>query len=75
MIEEVLYVPGLKTNFLSLGQLLQKGFTMKMKDNYLSVFDQNGRLTIKAKLSQNRTFRVIMSAVNHQCFALSEKDA
>ena len=25
IIEEVLYVPGLKTNLLSLGQLLQKG--------------------------------------------------
>jgi len=51
VIEDVLYVPGLKTNLLSLGQLLQKGFTMQMEDNYLSVFDQNGRLTIKAKLS------------------------
>ena len=42
VIEEVLYVPRLKTNLLSLRQLLQKGFTMQIEENYLSVFDQTG---------------------------------
>jgi len=41
VIEEVLYVPGLKTNLLSLGQLLQKGFVITMEDNCLKVFDTN----------------------------------
>ncbi|XP_014497667.1 uncharacterized protein LOC106759161 [Vigna radiata var. radiata] len=68
VIDEVLFVPGLKTNLLSLGQLLQKGFAMKMENNYFSIFDQSKRMVIKASLSQNRTFRVIMKAVRHQCF-------
>ncbi|RDY04999.1 hypothetical protein CR513_11214, partial [Mucuna pruriens] len=38
IIEEVLYIPGMKTNLLSLGQQLQKGFAMIMEDNYLKVF-------------------------------------
>ncbi|XP_027337337.1 uncharacterized protein LOC113851047 [Abrus precatorius] len=51
VIEEVLYVPGLKTNLLSLGQLLQKDFVIRMEDNSLSIFDQSKRLVIKANLS------------------------
>jgi len=74
VIEEVLYVPGLKTNLLSLGQLLQKGFVMKMEDNSLSIFDQSKRLVIKANLSKNRTFRVVMKVVKHQCFSTIEKE-
>lgn len=39
VIEGVLCVPGLKTNLLSLSQLLQKGFVMKMEHNCLNIFD------------------------------------
>ncbi|XP_017416644.1 uncharacterized protein LOC108327457 [Vigna angularis] len=67
VIDEVLFVPRLKTNLLSLGQLLHKGFAMKMENNYLSIFYQSRRMIIKASLSQNRTFRVIMKVVRHQC--------
>ncbi|KHN14696.1 hypothetical protein glysoja_049789, partial [Glycine soja] len=38
-ISNVLYVPKMKSNLLSLGQLLEKGYTMEMKDNMLKVFD------------------------------------
>lgn len=63
--EEVLYVLGLKTNLLSLCQLLQKGFVMRMEDYCLGIFDQNRRLVIQAHLSQNRTFRIVMNVVKH----------
>lgn len=32
-LTDVLYVPSMKTNLLSLGQLLQKGFSMNMREN------------------------------------------
>ncbi|XP_047173234.1 uncharacterized protein LOC124841095 [Vigna umbellata] len=69
MVEDVLYVPGLKANHFSLGQLLQKGFNITMKDNCLSVFDQYEKLILQANLSHNRIFRVGMSAQKHQYFA------
>ncbi|XP_006603521.1 uncharacterized protein [Glycine max] len=72
IIEEVLYVFGLKTNLLSLGQLLQKGFVMTMEDNCLKVFDRNQKLVIQANLSQNRTFQIGMNILKHQCFATSK---
>lgn len=71
-IEEVLYVPGLKTYLLSLGRLLLKGYVMKMENNSLSIFNQHKKNVVKAQLSQNRTFRVVMSVVKHQCFTASE---
>jgi len=71
----VLYILGLRTNLLNLGLLLHKGFVMKMEDNCLSVFDQERKLVIKANLSKNRTFRVVMHVVNHQCFTLTQDKA
>ncbi|BAT98175.1 hypothetical protein VIGAN_09180700 [Vigna angularis var. angularis] len=73
VIEEVLYVPGLKTNLLSLGQLLQKGYVMKMENNGLSIFNQEGKEVIQAEISQNRTFKVVMEAVDHHCFTAAEE--
>ncbi|XP_017431733.1 uncharacterized protein LOC108339095 [Vigna angularis] len=65
IIEEVLYVPRLKTNLISLGKLLQKGYVMKIENNNISIFNQHKRIVVQAKLSQNMTFRVVMSAVKH----------
>jgi len=75
VIEEVLYVPGLKTNLISLGQLLQKGFVVTMKNNCLNIFDQNKQLVVSACLSKNKTFRVVMEAVKHQCFAMTRNES
>ncbi|XP_027927498.1 uncharacterized protein LOC114184388 [Vigna unguiculata] len=72
VLEDLLFVPGLKTNLLSLDQLPQKGFVMTKKDNCLNVFDQSNRLIIQSNLSKNRTFRVGMNALKHHCFAASE---
>ncbi|XP_047181944.1 uncharacterized protein LOC124848335, partial [Vigna umbellata] len=74
VIEEVMYVPGLKTNLLSLGQLLQKKYMMKMEDNCLSIFNQNGKVVVQTQLSQNRTFKVVMEAVNHHCFTATKSE-
>jgi len=68
LVEDVLYVTGLKTNLLSLGQLLQKGFHITMKDKRLSVFDHHEHLVLQANLSHNRTFLVGMNALKRHCF-------
>lgn len=68
-VTDVLYVPSMKTNLLSLGQLLLKEFSMSMKKNFIQVFDAKGRSMLKAPLSQNRTFKVSLNAAQVQCFA------
>lgn len=38
LIEKVLYVPGMKCNLLSIGQLIEKGFSVTMKGNILHLY-------------------------------------
>ncbi|KHN19736.1 hypothetical protein glysoja_024837, partial [Glycine soja] len=46
-INDVLYVPNMKNNLLSLGQLLEKGYSMQMGDSQMKIFDTNRRLILK----------------------------
>lgn len=39
LIKDVLYVPGMKCNLLSVGQLVKKGFSVIMKDGALELFN------------------------------------
>ena len=38
-MRDVSYVPSMKNNLLSLGQLLEKGYTMTMQQNHNAVYD------------------------------------
>ncbi|XP_045792104.1 uncharacterized protein LOC123886874 [Trifolium pratense] len=68
-ITDVLYVPSMKHNLLSLGQLLEKGFNYSTKDHNIQVFDPQNKLILKAPLSNNRTFKVNLQASAFQCFS------
>ena len=57
-INDVLYVPNMKNNLLSLRQLLEKGYSMQMEDNQMKIFDSNKRLILKAPLLRNRSFKI-----------------
>ncbi|WVY99219.1 hypothetical protein V8G54_031370 [Vigna mungo] len=68
-MHNVLYVPMMKSNLLSLGQLLERGFTMKMQERHIEVFDKKQQLIFKAPASRNRTFRVNLNATEIQCMS------
>lgn len=51
-ISDVLYVPNMKTNLLSLGQLVEKGYSMNLSNNQMKIYDGNDRLILKAPLSK-----------------------
>lgn len=55
-ISSVYYVPGLKHNLLSVGQLLQKGYDLHFKGETCEVKDQNGSLVGKINMTGNRMF-------------------
>jgi len=61
-MSDVLYVPNMKYNLLSLGQLLEKGYTMSMQQNHIEVYDGQQRLILRAPLSRNRTFKINLNA-------------
>ncbi|WVZ02284.1 hypothetical protein V8G54_023090 [Vigna mungo] len=68
-MHNVLYVPTMRSNLLSLGQLLEKGYTMNLQKRNIEVYDEKQRLIIKAPLARNRTFKINLNAVEVQCLA------
>ncbi|CAL9122892.1 unnamed protein product [Musa textilis] len=55
-ISDVYYVPDMKNNILSLGQLLEKGYNIEMKDMTLSIRDKDRILISHVKMAKNRMF-------------------
>ena len=49
-ISIVFYVPTMKKNLFSLGQLLEKGYLIKMEQGYLVISNARERIILKALL-------------------------
>ncbi|GAU37837.1 hypothetical protein TSUD_56970 [Trifolium subterraneum] len=74
VIEKVLYVPGMKCNLMSIGQLLEKGFKAVFEGETLKLFDSKQRLILKTTQSQNRTFKTEVKTIEVECLATSTED-
>jgi len=57
-MEDIYYVPDLKSNILSIGQLLEKGFSIFMKDRMLHLKDKSGRMVTRVEMTNNRMFKL-----------------
>ena len=67
VISDVLYIPGMKINLLSIGQLVEKNYKMSIKDKMMRVVDANEILNLKALMSHNRTFKIELNMMEHKC--------
>ncbi|GAU27372.1 hypothetical protein TSUD_55260 [Trifolium subterraneum] len=74
VIEKVLYVPGMKCNLMSVGQLLEKCFKAVFEGETLKLFDSKQRLILKTAQSQNRTFKTQVKTIEVECLATSTED-
>ncbi|KAL4296943.1 hypothetical protein GQ457_12G005360 [Hibiscus cannabinus] len=57
-ITDVYYVPAMKSNIISLGQLLEKGYEVQMKNRSLSLKNKNGELVVQVDMTRNRLFTI-----------------
>ncbi|WVZ15014.1 hypothetical protein V8G54_012580 [Vigna mungo] len=75
-ITNVLLVPEMTCNLLSIGQLVEKGFTTVMGNcDRMELYDGNKELILRCKISKNRTFQVNMDAVeNLECMFAVKTD-
>ena len=63
LVYDVLYVPNLAQNLLSVGQLLQRGFLVKFEDDYCVISDKkNNTLVAKIKMTANKVFPLLMTS-------------
>ena len=67
----VLYVPDLAANILSLGRLDEEGCRMTMAGGKLTVFDRHGRLVAEVQRSEGRLYLLKLKVVD-QCLVTTE---
>ncbi|KAK2388142.1 hypothetical protein QL285_061854 [Trifolium repens] len=67
IITDELYVPSMESNLISIGQLLEKNYLVKMQDKELKLVDAKDREILKAPMSSNKTFRMSNNMLEHQC--------
>ena len=69
------YVPALKTNILSVGQLLEKGYGIEMNKGGLIMRDGKGRLIAKVSLSKNKMFKLKINCDSPKCLMVVANDS
>ena len=74
-ISNVYYVPSMKNNILSLGQLLEKGYNIHMKDYSLSLRDNRNNLIAKVPMTRNRMFLLHIQSDVAKCLKACYKDS
>lgn len=62
VLSNVYYIPGLRSNIVSLGQTTEAGCKVSMKEDVLKLLDRSGQLMIKCTRSKNRLYIVILQA-------------
>ena len=67
-ITNVLFVPDLKTNLLIVGQLLEKGYEISIKDRVCWIRDAKLGLIIQVKMMANFMFSLYLQNSAHLCF-------
>ncbi|KAI5430542.1 hypothetical protein KIW84_034935 [Lathyrus oleraceus] len=73
-IQDVYYVPNLKTNILSLGQLTEKGYSILMKERILHLKDKLGHLIAYVEMERNRMYKLNLINVREKCLQVNVED-
>ncbi|GJV97013.1 retrovirus-related pol polyprotein from transposon TNT 1-94 [Tanacetum coccineum] len=74
MIEDVYYVPAMKSNILSLGQLMEKGYWVLIKNVKMLLTNKEGVIISIVKMCKNRTFKLNLNSVAGKCLKADLSD-
>ena len=74
LVTNIYYIPDLKSNILSLGQATEVGCDVRMRLDYLTVHDPNGRLLVKVTRSLNRLYKIKLKIGKPMCLNLKLED-
>jgi len=64
----------LKSNILSMGQMIEKGNSVLMKDRVLHLKDKFGRLVTRVEMRKNRMYKLKLNILQRKCLKLDLKD-
>ncbi|XP_076926835.1 uncharacterized protein LOC143590148 [Bidens hawaiensis] len=71
---QVYYIHVLRSNIISLGQMMEDGYEVRMKREYLWVFNETGKSVTKVQRAKNRLYKVVLKIVKPVCLALKTDD-
>lgn len=74
LLQNVYFIPILKNNIVSLGQISEDGNKIVLDEEYLLIFDKKGRLLMRIKRSVNRMYKIALKESTSLCLiAKTEK--
>ncbi|XP_074364512.1 uncharacterized protein LOC141705482 [Apium graveolens] len=68
------YIPTLRSNIISLGQLSEEGNRVVMNGENLWVYDSCGRLLIQVQRSVNRLYKIHIQEAEHYCLLTKSEE-
>ncbi|GAU31928.1 hypothetical protein TSUD_271130, partial [Trifolium subterraneum] len=74
VITGVFYIPGLKSNLLSIGQIQQKNVTIVFKNDICKIYHDDKGLLFTTQMSQNRMYVVNANVIMPKCLQVTKKD-
>ncbi|XP_059650309.1 uncharacterized protein LOC132296087 [Cornus florida] len=70
IISNIFFVPNLKTNLLSVGQLQEKGYEISIKDGVYRIQDKELGLIAQVNMATNRMFPLYLDNTTQSCFSV-----
>ena len=68
VLSDVYYIPKLRSNLVSLGQLIETGHRITLDDDELEVCDkQSDRMIMRVSRTQNRLYKIDLKTVETSC--------
>lgn len=71
ILNNVYYIPGLRSNIVSSGQATEESCEVRMKGNLMMLFDRLGKLMIQTIRAKNRLYKVILQADTIECLQMT----
>lgn len=69
------FIPTLRNNIISLGQLSKAGNKVILEGEFLWVFEKDGKLLIKVKRSANRLYKLVVADRDATCLLTRSDEA
>lgn len=73
-LRDVYFIPSLRNNIVSLGQLSEDGNRVVLRGEFLWVFDKEECLLMKVKRSSNRLYKIIIETDKRVCLMSKVKE-
>ena len=74
VLEDVYFIPSLKSNIISVGQMDESGHKIIIEKGILWMYEPNGKLLLKVPRSPNRVYKVNLNVAAPVCLQVDLQD-